>query len=93
MGDQEYEWDEFKRISNIAKHGLDFFDAPSILAGPHLAEAARTIEGELRGAAVGFLNATLVTVVFTHRPGAIRIISFRRARNGEKRRYQTLHGR
>ena len=92
MDDQEFEWDEFKRISNLSKHGLDFLDAPSILTGPHLAEAARTVEGELREAAVSFLNGTLVTAVFTRRLTAIRIISFRRASDGEKRRYQALQG-
>jgi uncharacterized DUF497 family protein len=30
MEDQEFEWNEGKRISNIAKHGLDFVDAPLI---------------------------------------------------------------
>ena len=36
---------------------------------------------------VGDLNGLLVSVVFTHRSGRIRIITARRARKDEKRRY------
>ncbi|PLK22652.1 BrnT family toxin, partial [Porphyrobacter sp. TH134] len=29
----EIEFDENKRLSNLAKHGLDFLDAPDVFAG------------------------------------------------------------
>ena len=87
----EYEWDEIKRLGNIAKHGLDFLDAPLMFERPYMLASAKTVEGELRHAATGLLGGFHVTVVFTRRP-AIRIISFRRANSGEKRGYQALHG-
>ncbi len=29
-----FEWDEAKRHTNLAKHGLDFLDADLVLEGP-----------------------------------------------------------
>jgi uncharacterized DUF497 family protein len=29
----EFEWDEGKRLANMAKHGLDFVDAPVLFDG------------------------------------------------------------
>jgi len=29
-----FEWDEAKRHANIAKHGVDFLDAPEMFEGP-----------------------------------------------------------
>jgi uncharacterized DUF497 family protein len=87
----EFEWDEAKRLANVAKHGIDFYDVLEIFASPHLEIEARQTNGETRRLAVGRLAGRLVTVVFTHRGEAIRIISARRARHGERRQYQALY--
>lgn len=89
----EFEWDERKRQANRAKHGLDFADADLILEGPHLLAAARTVGDELRHMAIGRLGDQHVTMVFTERDGAVRIISLRRARRGERERHQAIFGR
>jgi len=41
-----FEWDENKRLSNLAKHGLDFVDAVVVFSDQHLIAAARTVDGE-----------------------------------------------
>ena len=33
-----FEWDENKRLANIAKHGIDFRDAMDVFFEPHLDE-------------------------------------------------------
>ena len=87
MADMQFEWDEAKRISTIAKHGVDFEDAKLIFDGRPVLHAPSDHEGEDRWIAVGDLNGLLVSVVFTHRSGRIRNITARRAREDEKRRY------
>ncbi len=85
-----FEWDEAKRLSNIEKHGIDFLDADLVFAGPLLIGQARTVDGEKREMAVGALHDVFVTTVFVKRGDVIRIISMRRARREESKRYQEL---
>lgn len=89
----EFEWDEAKRLVNIEKHGIDFLDADLVLTGPHLVGLARTVADEARWLAVGMLDDVYVTIIFTRRGGAIRLISMRSARNGERQRHQEVFGR
>jgi uncharacterized protein len=75
-------WDEIKRQTNLAKHGMNFADLdPGFFAG---AIVATSIEG--RFVAVGALKGDVVAVVF--RPmglEAISVISMRRASRKERR--------
>jgi hypothetical protein len=43
----EFEWDERKCLSNLAKHGIDFQDAARVFDGPAL-EIASNRDGEER---------------------------------------------
>jgi hypothetical protein len=87
-----FEWDERKRRSNLEKHGLDFFDVSAVFEGPHIIVPSAYDGGEMRFLAVGVFEGRLVTVVYTARSEAIRIISFRRARHEERQKYQELYG-
>lgn len=87
-----FEWDEKKRLSNLAKHGLDFIEAMDVFESPHVEVASSYAGEEKRLLAIGLFEGRFVTVVYTHRSTAIRIISFRRARHEERRRYQELYG-
>ena len=88
-----FEWDENKRQSNIEKHGLDFRDAPQLFDENYVEAKARAgSDGEERFLATGVVNENYVTVVYTERDGATRIISLRKARKNEQRRYQAVHG-
>lgn len=83
-----FEWDEDKRQSNLAKHGIDFVNAARMLRGePLFFEDARRDYGEQRYIAVGEEVGYLLVVVFTIRDEALRIISARRANSRERRKY------
>ena len=88
----EFEWDDAKRQSNMRKHRLDFIDAVVIFEAPHVITDARSVGDERRFMATGWMDDGFVTVVFTKRGTAIRIISVRSARNVEQRRYKAVHG-
>ena len=76
---------------NGLPHGLDFFEVVGVFEAPHLV-VPTTHEGEEeRFLAIGVFKGRLVTVVYTTRSEAIRIISFRRARHEERQKYQELY--
>lgn len=85
--DQQFEWDERKRLATLDKHGIDFIDAVEIFASDYLELAGISLQ-EDRLRAVSRLNGITITVIFTVRGGAIRIITARRARKDERTEYQ-----
>ena len=89
----KFEWDERKRRSNLEKHGLDFLDVGTIFESPYPAVPSAHKSGEERFLAVGLLEGRYVTVVYTVRDKGVRVISFRRARYEERKKYQELYGR
>jgi uncharacterized protein len=87
-----FEWDEQKRLSNLEKHGLDFWDVWAVFEDAHVVVPSAYGGSELRLLAIGVLEGRWVTVVYTLRNNTVRVISFRRARDEERRTYQALHG-
>ena len=87
----QFEWDERKRVINLKKHGLDFLDVGEVFETPHVIVPS-TNSDEPRFLAIGMLQGRFVTVVYTLRSEAIRIISFRRSRHEERRKYHALFG-
>lgn len=85
-----FEWDENKRLSNIEKHYLDFYDTEVLFSAPFMEVETKTVKGESRWLATGMIDDLTVTVVFTRRGEAIRVISLRRARRGESTHYHKL---
>lgn len=83
----EFEWDAAKAAANVAKHGIDFEDASRIFRGPVLRERSDR-EGEERWTAIGMSLGVEITVAYTVRNGRLRLISARRARRHERRRYR-----
>ena len=85
----EYEWDEAKRLRNLAKHGIDFAAAAelewdSVVLEPDL----RRDYGELRLRAQGLIGGKLHILVFTRRGPLVRVISLRKASRKEKAEYE-----
>ncbi len=80
------EWNEEKAASNRRKHGIDFDEAIEIFYGTSLLRRSDR-NAEERWLAIGETEGRIVTVVFTWRGDALRIISARRARRNEKRAY------
>lgn len=87
-----FEWDERKRLSHLEKHGLDFLDVAAVFDAPHIVAPSTYRTGERRFLAIGTFGGRYVTVVCTARSDATRVISFRRARDEERQKYQELYG-
>jgi uncharacterized protein len=86
-------YDPAKRESNIKKHKLDFEDCAEVFAGPTIdTPDTRKDYGELRIRTFGLLGKRLVSVVWTQRKGARRIISMRKANAREKRDFEEQLG-
>ena len=85
-----FEWDEDKNQSNIAKHGFDFNDAGSIFDFPMLVDIdQRQVYGEERWVGIGLLGDTLVVIVYTEpADDVIRVISLRKALKHERKYYE-----
>jgi uncharacterized protein len=87
-----FQWDERKRLRNIAKHGFDFLLAEELFDGPHVIVPSKLSQPEERFLAIGKGAGRWATVVHTIREGQCRLIS-RSARDAERRRHQDLYGR
>ena len=85
-----YEWDENKRVKNIAKHDLDFADAWQIFDAPMLVDFDnREDYGETRFIGFGFLKNFVVAIVFTEpNEETIRVISLRKALKYEREYFE-----
>ena len=86
-----FESDEDKRQRNLAKHGIDFAEAEALFDGRPIVEALSRFAEELRFLTTGVVNGRFYTIVWTMRGNNIRIISARRARDGEERTYCAVH--
>jgi uncharacterized DUF497 family protein len=87
-----FEWDEDKRLKNLAKHKLDFIAARLLFDGRETISAKSDYPIEARYVTTAIIDGKFYTVVWTWREDIRRIISFRRARNGEERAYRRAYG-
>lgn len=89
----DFVWDEDKHRANLAKHRIDFVDMQALFDGrpDYTSESPRF--GETRFATTGELDGQFYTVIWTWRGDVVRLISARRARDGEERAYRAAHGR
>lgn len=90
IGDLSFEWDDDKAEGNVEKHGVAFEDAATVFMDP----LAKTYydpdhsDEEDRYFAIGFARSgRLLSVWFTDRGEAFRIIGARRATPQERLRY------
>jgi uncharacterized DUF497 family protein len=82
-----FEWEEAKRLKNLAKHGVD------VAEGFDWDDAYIGIDdsmdyGEVRLFALGWFRNRIHHVTFTERGSKTRIISFRKATTGEVKVYE-----
>jgi uncharacterized DUF497 family protein len=63
----EFEWDELKRIANLAKHKLDFFDANPLFDGRNVLSTPSKGYNEERFTTTGNINGRFYTAVWTLR--------------------------
>lgn len=84
----DFEWDEEKRLSNIAKHGIDFIGVESVFAGETVTVPDDRFDyGEERFITFGLLEERVVAIAHTETDLTIRIISVRKATKNEQENY------
>ena len=88
----EFEWSEAKRLVVLDARRLDFLDGCRLFDGRAICTAPSPRGGEQRRVSIGVLDGEVIAVVWTRRGEAIRIITMRKARDEEKRRYRALYG-
>jgi uncharacterized DUF497 family protein len=87
MVEVEFEYDEAKSQLNLRKHGISFAAAARLWQDPYLLQVPARTEGEPRFLAIGVIEATVWSAIFTYRGSSVRLISVRRARTEEKELY------
>ncbi len=81
-------WDETKRQTNIAKHGIDFVGAETIFDHPMVTrEDDRASYGEQRLQSLALLEGRVVFVVWVEWETGTHIISIRKAARHEQEIY------
>lgn len=88
----QFEWDPNKETSNIEKHGLDFKEAADILLDEYFTviDLRKEDNGEIRHKGIGMISGRLWALIYTRRNGRYRIISARKAKRNERRKYSGL---
>ena len=87
-----FAWDPDKRDNNLARHKLDLIDGQLLFDGRPVITYPSPRDSELRFVSTGQIGPKFYSVVWTERGEAIRLISFRRARDGEERAYRARFG-
>jgi uncharacterized protein len=90
-----FQWDEKKSATNEAKHKVAFVNATLVFCDAFAIERLdqRKSYGEDRIIITGLSRGQLLTVVYTEREEAIRIISARKASKHEREDYYFRNGR
>jgi uncharacterized protein len=89
MVDGDFEWDEAKAQSNLAKHGISFEVATLVFDDVFAFDRFDLDDnpGETRYAITGLVNGVMLAVVYTERDDRTRIISARKATRNEENEY------
>jgi hypothetical protein len=90
-----FEWDEAKRLENLARRKVDFLEAAAIFNNREIIESvdSRTNYGEQGIQALGQVDGTFYLVVYTWRSEARHIITAWKVGEHGRRRYQALFAR
>ena len=85
----KYEWDPEKASANLAKHGVTFEAVTGFEWSDALVEEDRRFDyEERRFYALAKVEGRLHAMIFTRRGQSVRVISFRKANDRERRRYE-----
>ncbi|QQR79821.1 MAG: BrnT family toxin [Deltaproteobacteria bacterium] len=88
MNKYQFDWDPEKNLENIKKHGISFESSIDIWRNNTIEiEGVAYFKGEERKGCVGLIDGKVYLAIWTFREGKIRIISVRRARKNEEKRY------
>jgi uncharacterized DUF497 family protein len=88
-----YRWDRWKERVNLAKHGISFEEAKTVLEDPGRVSRLDLDHADIeeRSLTVGYSYRRRLLAVVTAEPpqGSIRIISARRATKRERHAYES----
>ena len=85
----KFEYDDNKSNTNKEKHGIDFVEAQNLWQnGNALVVPANIVDEEVRYALISIFKNRCYVAIFTIRDEAYRIISVRRCRKNEEKRYE-----
>jgi hypothetical protein len=87
----KFEWDPAKSANNEAKHGISLEAAAALWKGPVISIPSNR-PGELRQLAIGRIEGSSWTVIFTPRGDKLRLISARRSRENENTIFKEFLG-
>lgn len=87
-----FSWDPDKRETNLARHKLDLLDGQILFDGRPVITFPSPRNTEMRFVSTEQIGPKFYTVVWMERATTTRLISFRRARNGEERAYHARFG-
>ena len=87
-----FDYDPAKSAINKAKHGIDFVEAQALWRDDKRLVAPARSDGEVRWIVVGLIGGKHWCAVTTIRGETVRIISVRRAREGEVVAYERNEG-
>ena len=85
-GVRDFGWSPNKRVSNLLTHKIDFIDVREIFDG-HTFTRRSDRHGEVRYQVFGYIQKKEIAVAFAIRGSLCWIISARRARRDERRKY------
>ena len=85
----EFEFDDAKSRSNLAKHGINFSDAQQLWADAVRVEIPARTEDEKRSLIIGKVAQKYWSAIITYREDRVRIISVRQSRKEEVALYES----
>lgn len=89
----QFEFDKSKSDSNKKKHGIDFLEAQALWDDDFLIEGNARSDTEPRYIVIGMIGDKHFSAFITYREDAVRIISVRRSREGEREAYESRRTR
>jgi hypothetical protein len=85
----EFEWDQQKARTNLAKHGISFEEAAEVFFDPFYQMGDAKVDDEDRQFILGYsLSQRLLLAVYLERANRPRIISARQAARTERKLYE-----
>jgi hypothetical protein len=89
----DFEWSETKRLWVLRERGIDFLRvADALFDGRPILTVPSSRYGEDRFLSLVPVEGKFFAVIWMWREGAIRIVTARRARDGEEKRYRAAYG-
>lgn len=85
----EFEFDEAKSRANKAKHGIDFVEAQVLWEDERLMQTPASSDVEPRFVMIGMIGRRHWSAIIVYRGWRVRVISVRRSRFEEVRRYES----